>query len=116
MFKLCNKCGEKWKTRKEFLDDKDLKMIGYQVHFDELELGIFLFNHSCDTTLGIYAREFTDLYDGPVWDERLTGSEECPGYCLVQDNMVSCNTKCECAYVREVIQIIKNWKTIDNKE
>ena len=109
MFKLCPKCGQKWETRKEFLDDKDLKLIGYQVHFEELELGIFLFNHTCQTTLGIHANEFTDLYDGPFFTERATGSDQCSGYCLDQNSLMPCAAKCDSAYVREVMQVIRNW-------
>ena len=116
MFKLCSNCGEKWETREEFLSDKGLRLIGYQVHFEELELGIFLFNHICNTTLGIAAKEFTDLYDGIIFSERATGSEECSEYCLDQNNLMSCPVKCECAYVREVLQIIKNWPGKDNKK
>lgn len=114
MFKICAKCGQKWETRKEFLDDKSLELIGYQVCFEELELGLFLFNHSCQTTLGISAEEFTDLYDGPVFAERLTGSEQCHGYCLDQSSLSSCTAKCDCAYVREALQIIKNWPGKDD--
>jgi hypothetical protein len=41
------------------------------------------FNHTpCLTTLAIKASEFTDLYDGPIFTERATGTESCPGYCL----------------------------------
>ncbi len=107
MFKQCSKCKKKWETREEFLNDAGLELLGYQVHFEELELGIFLFNHTCHTTIGIYAKEFTDLYDGPVFVERVTGDEQCSGYCLDQNNLMPCTTKCDCAYVREVIQIIK---------
>jgi hypothetical protein len=110
MFKQCGKCKKKWENREEFLDDKDLKLIGYQVHFEDLELGIILFNHACNSTLGIYAKEFTDLYDGPVFAERATGSEDCSGYCLDQSNLMPCAVKCECAYVREILKIINNWK------
>jgi len=108
MFKRCNNCGTEWKTRKAFLNDKDLVITGYQAHFEKLTLGLFLFNHSCKTTLAVAAGEFQDLYKGPVFAERLTGSDQCPGHCLHQDELDPCPAHCECAYIREIIQLIKN--------
>jgi hypothetical protein len=46
-------------------------------------------------------------------EERKTGTEECPGYCLHQDELQPCPARCECAYVREIIQIIRNWPKRD---
>ncbi len=109
MFKQCSKCNEKWETREDFLNDEGLKLLGYQVNFEELELGIILFNHSCLSTIGIHAKGFADLYDGPVFAMRETGGEQCPEYCLDQSNLMPCAVECECAYVREILQIIKNW-------
>ncbi len=114
MFKKCSKCGYEWKSREIFLNDKNIDLVGYQVHFEELALGIFLFNHTCRTTLGINAKEFTDLYDGPVFTENVARGEQCPDYCLDQSNLMSCAVKCECAYVREVLQIIRSWR--DSRE
>jgi hypothetical protein len=59
--------------------------------------------------LAIRAGAFEDLYNGPVFKKRVTGSEECPEYCLHEDELLPCPNQCECAYVREVIQIVKNW-------
>jgi len=109
MFKQCNKCGYGWKNRQVFLADKKIVLIGYQAHFEELTLGLFLFNHSCKTTISLTAGVFTDLYRGPIFKTRKTGSEKCPGYCLRQDSLSSCSLECECAYIRELMQIIMNW-------
>lgn len=110
MFKKCSKCDRKWLSREEFLSDKDLRLIGYQVHFEELEIGLFLFNHSCQATLGIYAKEFRELYKGPVFSQRATGSEACPQYCLDPNNLSPCKAECECAYIRELMQVIKKYQ------
>jgi hypothetical protein len=109
LFKQCTTCGFEWASREHFLEDPNVAIIGYQVNFDELEAGIFLFNHSCGTTLGIYAHAFNSLYDGPLFVERATGTEECPEFCLHQHDMRPCPAQCECAYVREIIQVIKEW-------
>jgi hypothetical protein len=92
-----------------FLGDPNLTIIGYQVSFEELVEGLFLFNHSCETTLGVKAGKFQDLYPGPIFDNRLSGKADCPEYCLRRNDLRPCPAKCEFAYVREIIQIIRNW-------
>ena len=108
-FKQCTSCGFKWSTRDQFLEDPDIELVGYQVNFVELLAGFFLFNHSCGTTLAVLSEAFEDLYDGPVFSERATGSEECQEHCLHEDDLSPCPVPCECAFVREIIQHIKSW-------
>jgi len=109
-FKKCTSCSYRWHLRQDFLDDPKINMIGYQVNFDNLHLGFFLFNHlACGTTLGIPAGHFKDLHDGPVYAERLLGTKKCPEYCLHEDQLDPCPEKCECAYVRKIIQTIRDW-------
>jgi hypothetical protein len=107
-FKTCPACDTTWQTRRDFLDDPGISIVGYQIHFGEPAEGIFLFNHSCMGTLSINAGEFRDLYNGPVFQERLTGTEECPGHCLYEKELAPCPAECECSFVREIVQIIKN--------
>jgi len=110
VFKQCTCCDFSWISREEFLQDPHLELIGYQVNFENLKLGYFLFNHlTCESTIAVPAGRFEDLYNGPVFSERLTGYETCPGYCLHQDILQPCNALCECAYVREIVQIIRFW-------
>jgi len=109
-FKKCTLCGRRWQSRDEFLKDPSTAIIGYQVNFDHLNLGFFLFNHlECGTTLGISAGNFSDLYHGPVYSERLFGSKQCPEYCLHETQLDPCPAKCECAYIREILQAVRNW-------
>jgi len=108
-FKICPQCGFVWSGRTPFLSDPTLRLIGYQVHFEELTAGLILFNHSCGTTLSVQAKEFQDLYSGPMFSERLNGTEECQGFCVHENELRPCPVKCECAYVREVLQVISNW-------
>jgi len=109
IFKECPICSYQWTDRKNFLSDPEIETIGYQVHFENLKLGCFLFNHTCKGTLTIPVDMFTDLYDGPVFTEKATVSDECPGHCLHRFNIEPCRAKCECAFVREIIQVIKDW-------
>ena len=110
-FKKCTFCSHEWPSRKDFLADATTDLIGYQVNFDNINLGFFLFNHlSCGTTLGIAAEKFKDLYQGSVYKENLLGTEQCPEYCLHENRLDPCPAKCECAYVRDIIQTVRNWQ------
>ncbi len=109
MFKACPNCTVAWHRRNDLLADPDLELVGYQVNFESLAAGIFLFNHSCLGTLAVPAEEFRDLYDGPVFTRRATGGADCPGYCLHVDELRFCPAECECAYVREILRKIRNW-------
>jgi hypothetical protein len=109
MFKQCNKCGHQWETRDKFLSDKKIRVIGYQVFFEDLKFGLFLFNHSCNTTIAIDTNLLLDLYDGPLFLERKQGSRKCPGRCLNENIASPCSSECRCAFISEIMQVIKNW-------
>ena len=114
VFKKCTCCNNPWLSRKEFLEDHNLDFVGYQVNFSNLELGYFLFNHlTCQSTIAIHAGLFSDLYDGPIFSERRTDTENCPGYCGDRNALDPCDQTCECAYVREIVQIVRNWPKIE---
>ena len=97
----------------KFLKDPLLEIMGYQADIENLEYGLFLFNHNekdCGSTIAIRVREFKDLYDGPVYSQCLLGTEECHELCLHKYNLKPCPAKCECSYVRDLVQIVKNWE------
>lgn len=109
-FKTCPMCSMTWGTRSDFLQDRTLNLNGYQADFDDLESGLFLFTHNidgCYTTMAVKVKEFANMYSGKKFDRRKTGGEECPRYCLQIDMLDRCDTQCECAFVREIIQIIQ---------
>lgn len=108
-FKNCPNCGAVWATREEFLSDADLVPVGYQVYFEDLQAGLFLFNHSCGTTMAIEAGFFFDLHDGQIFRERATGTAECGGHCLYKDDMDPCPARCDCAFARDVLQTVRQW-------
>ncbi len=109
VFKQCPLCRFTWATRESFLGDAALEPIGYQVNFGRLNAGLFLFNHACKGTLAVKASAFLDLYAGPLFETRHTGDAQCPGHCLHTDDLQPCPARCECAYVREILQIIRRW-------
>ena len=113
-FKVCTVCNTEWRSRDDFLSDPNIELVGYQVHFEVLTAGLLYFNHSCKGSLAFYADDFMDLYNGPVFTERVTNGDDCPGHCLHKNNLEPCPAKCECASVREVLQIVKNWQTINH--
>lgn len=108
-FSLCRSCGADWPTRNHFLKDPGLEIIEYRANFDDIAAGAFTFFHTCGSNLSLSVRNFNGLYEGPIFNVRATESEECPGYCLYKNNLKPCEVKCECAYVRNIIGIIKNW-------
>jgi hypothetical protein len=114
VFKNCTCCETRWITRDDFLSDSQIDLVGYQANFCQLELGYLLFNHLiCESTLAIHAGVFKDLYSGPIFDQRLTGSDICQGFCIDSVALEPCDEKCECAYVREILQIVQNWPKED---
>jgi len=109
VLKECASCGNGWSTREEFLEDPDIILIGYQAHFEELTSGLFLFNHVCGNTLALFTEQFTDIYTGPIFKQCKVDTDECPGHCLYEDDLSPCPVECECAAVRDIIQIIAQW-------
>ena len=116
-FKRCPVCNHEWLSRDDFLSDPKIKVLGYQVNFDELTLGAILFNHEiCLDTLAVMVADFADLQSGPVYRERKNGSEECPGYCLHECNLNACPIKCECAWVRDLLHRLSRWPKSGHSE
>ncbi len=107
-FKICQNCQKSWLTRAEFLADKEVSVVGYQANFVALGKGFFLFNHSCQNTLSVAVQAFVDLYAGPIFQESMSGSVHCAGYCLQRNILKPCPEACECAYVRAILQHLKS--------
>lgn len=101
-------CNYIWHNRKQFLSDNNIVITGYMANPSALDLGIFTFNHLiCKGTFSVRAGYFLDLYEHEIYGESHFGSDKCLGKCMDHDNLEACPVKCECAYVRQVIQIIK---------
>lgn len=109
-FKVCPNCGFVWNSRESLLADPTVVLAGYQASFVDLSAGYFLFQHErpeCGTSMAVEAGRFLDLYDGPIFQEHR--DERCPGFCLKSDNLERCSVPCECAFVREVLQVVRLW-------
>jgi len=107
MFKECPNCKTIWDHFEDFITDRALTQSGYQVNFVNLKKGLFLFTHSCHTTFSVEVDAFSSLYEGPVFTTPLHGHNRCPSYCLYETILDRCPMECECAFVREIIQILK---------
>jgi hypothetical protein len=108
-FMACSRCGAVWKTREAFLSDGLLRVDGYRANLQAIETGLFFVTHEregCGFTLTLAAREFLDLYGGPRYSARKTFSDECPRFCLDDRELQRCVVQCECAVVREVLDIV----------
>ncbi len=111
MFKICKSCGYQWKTRETFLSDPNVEVLGYQIFFSNLKLGVFLFNHSCHTTLAVEADLLLNLYKGSFHYERKPGkARSCPGVCMNENFLSPCSDECRCAFISKMLNILKNWE------
>lgn len=108
-FLICPCCGVRWGSRRTFLADPEIELAGYQPNFTHLHAGLFLFTHRnchCGTTLAVTVSRFEDLYAGPRFEEYKVGSPDCPGYCLDWQNRKACWVKCDCVYVRGILEVL----------
>jgi hypothetical protein len=111
-FKTCTNCGHIWQTMEDFLSDQTLQLAGYQAHFDDLLGGLILFTHAqedCYTTLAIEVRQFTSLTRRPILNVRTHQPDGCKEICMREGTFDPCPIKCECSWVREILQTIKDW-------
>jgi len=113
VFKECPMCGGSWKNREGFLQDGSLQINGYQADFESLESGLLFFTHhveGCHSTMALQVREFIDLNPGVRHCERKTLTKECPQYCFYESELGRCEVACECAFVRDLIDILRQRK------
>ncbi len=109
-YKTCSCCGRVWPSRDGLLADPEVDLVGYQAFFTNLELGLLLFDHrACGTTMAVPVQRFRDLAPGPVVSERLTGAPGCTELCMQARVLAPCPQRCECAWVRDLLQVVRAW-------
>lgn len=111
-FRVCPSCQYVWENRNDFLSDPDVKVVGYQVNYDDPDSGLVLFNHQvpmCGTTLMIEVLAFSDFYHGPICEDLLENTAQCPGYCRNMYSLERCAQECKCTFARDILQIIRDW-------
>ena len=90
LFKRCTVCNHEWQDRDSFILDPAIDLIGYQANPDNLNRGMYLFNHECGTTLAVYVETFLDLYQGPKYSLSMSSNNGCPGYCRIENYHSRC--------------------------
>jgi hypothetical protein len=108
-FKNCSNCDVHWPNLDAFMRDPAIELVGYMPTFDNLANGLILFNHGCGTTLACRVEQFKNLFKGPVYQINKQGGDDCPGYCQNKTDFSPCPIECSCAFVRDALQIIKQW-------
>lgn len=109
IFKRCPRYSQIWSIQDQFITDRQLELNGYMTDFEKLEYCLFLFTHNqtcCRSTMALRVSNSMNLYKGPINKERKTGTGECPGYCRDRKQLDRCDALCECAFSREILQII----------
>lgn len=119
-FKTCTLCTHCWCELESFLEDRQLRLEGYQASFATPEHGLLLFTHDiddCGTTISVRAGLLKDLVAEEGNEVRNTGQATCPGHCLDPGNLEPCEASCSMHWVRELIQGLKNRSlTVHNLE
>lgn len=118
IFKQCPMCAAIWLNRQSFLSDDSLVINGYQADFDDLGAGLFYFTHhvdNCLSTMVVRVKYFFDLNPNQPYPQRKTLTQECPKHCLDSSNIEPCQAHCECAYVRDLIHILENYKATEHQ-
>jgi hypothetical protein len=111
-FKVCTSCGHVWPTMESFLTDPELRLAGYQAHFEDLTGGLFIFTHvhdGCGTSMALPVKKFIPLTARPILSSRSEQPGNCPGLCMREGCFDPCPEECECNWVRETLWIIKFW-------
>jgi hypothetical protein len=108
-FKKCSSCDTIWQTRDEMIDDPELNLTGFQPTTTDGPAGFALFNHDrpeCGSTIALETHDLLDLYDGPIRNEVLLGTDQCEGHCYRIDDLARCDAPCRNAMIREVLKQI----------
>lgn len=109
-FKTCTSCDKQWATRDDLLDDPDVVLAGFQPAGRDTMEGYVLFNHDkpdCRSTIALDSGSLLDMYDGPIHERILMGSEACVGHCYRIDDLETCDAPCRNAMIREVLKQIR---------
>ena len=113
-FKVCPMCSKKWDRLDAFLADPTVNLKGYQANFDSLEEGLFYFVHNdegCGTTMAIPVKAVKKLSDLPLLAPSAGHPPKgCKGLCLNEHDLSNCPETCNCKWVRDIMQTIRNWK------
>ena len=107
VFKRCSTCDREWSTRDEFLHDPEVVLVGYQSTFTVTEPGLFLFNHSCDSTIAIDADAFADMYGEEIRQSCEAHLDNHPEYCCKGMTGEDEPKACICKFSRTIVDTLR---------
>jgi hypothetical protein len=110
VIKQCTTCSTQWLTLQQLVEDRNLKIEGYQACFGDADAGLIILTHktrTCGTTLVLPARVFRPLIAGCLPEAHMTLSTPCPRRCSRPRDFEACQVKCDMAWVREVLGLLR---------
>ncbi|GMW01693.1 MAG: hypothetical protein AMXMBFR84_28300 [Candidatus Hydrogenedentota bacterium] len=106
---ICRGCNQVWLEREGLISDPAIALAGYQANFDNLESGRFVFTHECGASFSVCVKSFLTLCAEHVHTGYRLNGEACPGYCMHEHELDPCGAECECAYIRNVLDVVRKW-------
>lgn len=86
------------------MSDRSLSIIGFQNFFNHLRDGVFLFNHTCGTTLALDGDLLFARYSGTIYlNRKRQKSRDCPGICTTSNIHAPCSDQCWCSIINRII-------------
>jgi hypothetical protein len=109
-FRICGACKYAWPTWDGFVQDRAVRFLGLQSVAVEPDCNLFVFEHSCGSSVSVLARRLRHLLpetesDGPR--PFLFGDRECRGHCQVPSDLEMCDAPCGNVRDRTLILLIQ---------
>jgi hypothetical protein len=102
IFKTCPSCEAVWATRSDFLADREVLLVGYQSSYTVSQPGLFLFNHSCDSTIAVDASDFKDMYNEDICQSCEAHRKHHPAHCCKGMTGEDKPKKCVCKFSKAI--------------
>lgn len=110
-YKVCPKCGNKWNSLEELLEDRNLRIEGYQASFDDSREGLFLFTHAiknCYSTFSVRTGDLEYLYTGPKYTIHYAFTDKCEQRCPNNKDFENCSVDCDMRWAREILSKLRS--------
>jgi hypothetical protein len=114
-FRICGSCGRRWSSVVEFLDDRELSVVGLQVAGHMPEVNLMIFQHACGSTVSLLTARLRLLLPLPgasvTVSEDLFGTDRCRELCLDLGNWSTCELPCINAADRRLLKAVVDRKS-----
>jgi hypothetical protein len=112
-FRKCGACGRVWASWREFVEDQELKLLGFQAHVKAPESNLLVFEHRCGSSVSVLARRLRHLLppdDPGDHAPILYASETCRGFCRTTEDLTTCDRPCANARDRRLVRLLIEMK------